>query len=66
MRKGTTEYALGIIFYVDNGYEAHHSVGEIEKLCSPDFKLPFSIIYGDQDWALENEEGVPEQLIMMK
>jgi len=47
MRKGTTEYALGIIFYVDNGYEAHHPIGTSEKLCSSDFTLPFSIIYGD-------------------
>ena len=55
MRKGTTEYALGVNFKLDGDLDivAHLPLGAYEKLLNPQFILPFSFIYGDQDWVEE-------------
>ncbi len=49
MRKGTSEYALMVLF--DLRLQAHHPLGTENKLCNPCFPLNFSFVYGDSDWV---------------
>ena len=49
MRDGTSEYALLVCF--TNGIQAHLPLGTEEKLASPDFPVPLSVIIGENDWV---------------
>ena len=63
MRRGTTEYALGVLFKLDGGIYAHLPLGAATKLGDPNFKLPFSFIYGDWDWVRKMDEDFSRHLI---
>lgn len=49
MRPGTTEFALMVCF--DLGLYSKLSLGHPDKLCSKEFPIPVSFIYGAQDWV---------------
>ena len=48
-RKGTSEYGLMICFKM--GLRADYPLGVEEKLMNPDFPIPFSFVYGENDWT---------------
>lgn len=56
MREGTTEYAPMINFTVT--LQAYLPLGTPNKVGSPDFPLPLSFIYGEDDWVHHLEEDV--------
>jgi hypothetical protein len=58
MREGTTEYAPMINFSLT--LKAHLPLGIKEKLMNPDFPLPITFIYGDNDWVLFIEEDIAD------
>merc|ERR1712093_746547 len=38
-------------------------LGEDDRLGDPDFKLPFSFVFGDGDWVRSADQGFSPQLI---
>lgn len=61
LREGTTEYALMINFEL--GMQAKIPLSNADKLGSPDFPLPFSFIYGDDDWVPLTDDGASQKLV---
>lgn len=61
MRKGTTEYALAVMF--EQTLMGKVPLGNDDRLGSLDFQLPFTFIYGDGDWVKTADQGFSEQLI---
>ena len=62
MRKGTTEYALMVLFEV--GFVPFFSLSDEDRLGRSNFPIPVSVIYGDRDWvkmAIDGSAG--EELI---
>ena len=53
MRPGTTEFVLGVLF--EFGLDPKCPL--LEQLQNKDFKLPFSFIFGENDWVLNLDEG---------
>ena len=49
MRNGTTEYAIHLMFNAN--LHAHLPLGAKDKLGSPNFPIPVSFYYGDDDWV---------------
>lgn len=49
MRNGTTEY--GILLNFDFSLMAYLPLGTVEKLSNPEYQIPFSFIYGENDWT---------------
>ena len=66
MRRGTTEYALGVNFKLDGGIVAHLPLGADDKLLNPNFDLPFSFIYGDYDWVMNMDEGFSKLVVQKR
>jgi len=68
MRRGTTEYGLGVMFGLgDGGIKAHKPLGTSERLMDPNFKVPFSFVYGDElDWVKKMDEGYSKYVIEQK
>lgn len=54
MRRGTTEYAILIMF--NPTLTAHLPLGTPDKLGNPDFPVPISFFYGDEDWVANVDE----------
>jgi len=48
-RDGTTEVAIMVNFGIN--LKSHLPLGTEEKLANPDFPIPISFIYGDNDWV---------------
>jgi len=57
LRPGTTEYAILVSFGV--GLVCHLPLESVEKLADPNFPIPVSFIYGDNDWVTNIEEEAP-------
>ena len=51
MRRGSTEYALCIMFKL--GMFAINYLEHENYLANPEFKMPMSFFYGDIDWTDE-------------
>ena len=49
MRNGTTEY--GILLNFDFSLMAYLPLGTVEKLSNSEYQIPFSFIYGENDWT---------------
>ena len=63
VRKGTTEYALMILFEV--GLMPRISLSQDDKLAGS--KVPITFIYGDEDWVKIGVDGyAPEKLLRDK
>ena len=62
MRPGTTEYALFQLFAI--GIRSKYGLNNL--LNSEDFKVEFTIIFGDIDWVKELDSGASELLIELK
>ena len=60
MRKGTTEYAIHLMF--NPTLTAHLPLGSPEKLGRPDFPVPISFFYGDEDWVLNVDEDAAQKV----
>ena len=61
LRKGTTEYALMVNFEL--GMQAKIPLSNPEKLGRTDFPIPFSFVYGDDDWVPLTDDGASKRLI---
>ena len=48
-RPGTSEFALMITF--NFSLQPYLPLGTPEKLASPEFPIPVSFVYGDNDWT---------------
>ena len=57
LRPGTTEYAILVSFGV--GLVCHLPLESVEKLADPNFPIPVSFIYGDNDWVTNIEGEAP-------
>ena len=64
MRKGTSEYGLMIMF--DIMFQPHLSLQDPSMMADPDFKVPFTVIFGDRDWVRRVDQGSSEKLINVK
>ena len=58
MRPGTTEYSLQVMF--DPALQAYHPLGTDQKLASPNFPVPISFIYGEEDWMLQVDDDAAQ------
>ena len=58
MRPGTTEHALMICFAPS--ILAHEPLGTKKRLLNPNFPVPISIVFGDDDWIKDVEEDAGE------
>ena len=54
MRESTTECALMVLF--DCALQAKLPLSNKDKLGNPNFPLPFTIIYGENDWVLRIDD----------
>ena len=54
-RVGTTEQAIHVMFNSD--LQAFIPLNGVEKLCNPDFPIPISFFYGEDDWVFTVEEN---------
>ena len=61
MRKGTTEYALMVLF--DEGLQPKVSLSLPEMMGDPNFPISFAIFFGDQDWVRNMDAGCSETLV---
>lgn len=59
LRRATTETCIQVMFNVSMKglLEPKVPLGSIHKLASPNFTLPFCIIFGDVDWMLPIDNG---------
>ena len=64
-RRGTGERAIQVLFEITSKslLQALIPLGTADKLASPDFKLPFSILFADNDLVSHFDNGFSEQLI---
>ena len=62
MREGTTEYSVQVMF--TPSLQAKYPLGTDDLLNSPEFSMPISFFYGDNDWMLQVEEDAPHKCIM--
>jgi hypothetical protein len=64
MRKGTFEYSMNIMFE----YEIipKISLSDENMLADEKFKVPFSIVFGDDDWMAGYDDGCSKSLINLK
>ena len=61
MRNGTTEFAIMICF--DLGFYPKLSLGHPDRLASPNFPIPISFVYGDQDWVRVVDEDAGRKVV---
>jgi hypothetical protein len=54
MRRGTTEYAIMLMF--NPTLTAELPLGTKDKLGNPEFPVPISFFYGDEDWVVNVDE----------
>lgn len=59
---GTSEYAMLINF--SKALQCYLPLGTSQKLASPDFPVPISIVMGDDDWMREVDLGASELIVM--
>ena len=64
MRPGTTEFALFNFFLI--GMRAKYGLAGPNLLASPNFKVPFICIYGEDDWVKGLNGEAAEQLLELK
>lgn len=55
MRKGTFEYSMNIMFEYEIIPKV--SLSDENQLVSESFKVPFSIVFGNDDWMLGYDDG---------
>jgi hypothetical protein len=60
-REGTFEYSFNILFEYD--ITPKLSLSGPSKLGNEDFKVPFSIVFGDDDWMTNYDDGCSQALI---
>ena len=63
MRPGTTETSIMVLF--TPAFAAHLPLGDDQRLGSPSFPVPVSILYGDNDW-MKNVEDDSASLVIEK
>jgi hypothetical protein len=61
MRESLSECALMVLF--DCALQAKLPLSDKERLGNPNFPIPFSIIYGDNDWVLRIDDNQSQDLI---
>jgi hypothetical protein len=60
-REGTFEYSFNILFEYD--IIPKISLSDCTKLGNENFNVPFSIVFGDDDWMTNYDEGFSKILI---
>ena len=60
-RRGTTEYAIMINFEL--GMQAKIPLSNHDVLGNPNYPVPISFVYGDNDWVPRTDEGASKRLI---
>ena len=55
MRKGTTEFALMVLF--DVGLQPKVSLSLPNMMADPNFPITYAIFFGDKDWVRNMDNG---------
>jgi len=63
-KEGTYEYSFNIMF--EHDISPKISLSDLTKLGNEDFPVPFSIVFGDDDWMTKCDDGCSKYLIKQK